>query len=396
MTEWVRATPDADLAASVTATFRDAFGGLPDGVWVAPGRVNLIGEHVDYAGGLSLPIALSHLTAVAVRVRRDGHLRLRSGLGSWEGAVDAVGPGTPSGWPAYLAGVVWAMRRGGLCDTDFGADVAVASAVPIGAGLSSSAALECALAIAVADLVGAPTDDVGRTALAAACVAAENEIALAPTGGMDQAIALHARAGHAVLVDSGDGTVAPVPFDLAADGLALLVIDTRAPHRLVDGQYAQRRRSVEDAAARLGVPTLRHATRTDLDRLGDPLTERRARHVVTEIDRVREVLQFLSSGRLRDVGTVLTSSHVSLRDDFEVSCPELDSAVDAALAAGAYGARMTGGGFGGSAIALVDAADVDKVAGEVLSTAETRGLVAPAFLRIDTGGAAARRVTPVS
>ncbi|MGW4479519.1 galactokinase [Rhodococcus triatomae] len=395
MTEWVAATADAELAATAADRFRAAFGDEPDGVWAAPGRVNLIGEHVDYAGGLSLPIALAHSTAVAVRERTDGRLRLRSHLGAWDGAVDEVAPGEPSGWPAYLAGVVWAMRRGGVCGNSFGVDVAVVSSVPVGAGLSSSAALECALAIAVADLVGTPTDDTGRGVLAAACVAAENEIALAPTGGMDQAIALRGRAGHALLVDSGDGSVAPVPLDLAAAGLALLVIDTRAPHRLVDGQYAERRRSVETAATVLGVPTLRYASEGELGQLGDLLLARRGRHVVTEIERVRETLRLLESGNVRDIGPLLTASHISLRDDFEVSCPELDSAVDAALAAGAHGARMTGGGFGGSAIALVDAADVERVAGQVLSSARTRDLVDPAFVRSGTGGVAARRLTPV-
>ncbi|WP_246098100.1 galactokinase [Rhodococcus spelaei] len=394
MTDWVAPVSDADLAEAATALFRAEFGGLPDGVWAAPGRVNLIGEHVDYADGLSLPIALPHRTVVAVRGRGDGRLRLRSGLTPWDGAVADVAPGAPSGWAAYLAGVVWAMRRDGMLGGNFGVDVAVASAVPIGAGLSSSAALECALAIALADLAGLSTDDGVRATLATCCVAAENEIALAPTGGMDQAVSLRATAAHALLVDSADGSVGQVPFDLAGNGLALLVIDTRAPHRLVDGQYAERRRSVEKAAEVLGVPTLRVAADEGLDVavLGDRDLVRRARHVVTEIGRVREVLPLLNSGRLRDIGPLMTASHTSLREDFEVSCPELDSAVDVALAAGAHGARMTGGGFGGSAIALVEASEVDQVAVEVLSTARSRGLVTPAFLRVDTGGGPARRI----
>ncbi|MFF0814987.1 galactokinase [Rhodococcus sp. NPDC003318] len=392
MTGWIVPRSDTDLAAAATTLFAAEFGVRPDGVWAAPGRVNLIGEHVDYAEGLSLPIALPHSTAVAVRGRGDGRMRLRSGLEPWDGAVADVGPGAPAGWAAYLAGVVWALRRTGLPDSAFGVDAAVASTVPIGAGLSSSAALECALALAVADLSGLPADDAGRAVLASCCVAAENEVALAPTGGMDQAIALRGQAGHALLVDSADGSVAAVPLDLAAHGLTLLVIDTRAPHRLVDGQYAQRRRSVEQAAARLGVPSLRHAVVGDLRRLGDPVLTRRARHVVGEIGRVRETLRLLESGRIRDVGAVLTASHVSLRDDFEVSCPELDSAVDAALAAGALGARMTGGGFGGSAIALVEEGEVDVVAGQVHSSARASGLEFPAFLRLGDGGRAARRI----
>lgn len=394
MTVWVEPTSDDELADTVTARFRAEFAVEPDGVWTAPGRVNLIGEHVDYASGLSLPIALPHRTAVAVRRRRDGRVRLRSDLAPWDGEVAEVAPGVPAGWAAYLAGVLWAMRRDAAVDRDFGVDVAVTSAVPIGAGLSSSAALECALAVAVADLVGLPTDDRGRSRLASWCIAAENEIALAPTGGMDQAIALRATAGHALLVDSADGTVTPVPCDLAAAGLTVLGIDTRAPHRLVDGQYARRRASVEESTRLLGIDSLRVAADEDIDVeiLPQPDLVRRARHVVTEIRRVRDVLDLLRSGTVRAIGPLLTASHVSLRDDFEVSCPELDSAVDAALAAGAYGARMTGGGFGGSAIALVDASDVDDVADAVLAAARSGGLVEPAFLRVDTGGAPARRV----
>lgn len=382
---WVDPVSGAALVAAVTAGFRGEFGAEPEGVWAAPGRVNLIGEHVDYADGLSLPVALPHRTVVAVRRRGDGVLRCASSLGGapWHGRVEQIGPGTPSGWASYLAGVVWAMQREGLLGNDFGgADVCVESSVPVGAGLSSSAALECALALALAELCGLPTDDAGRAALAACCVRAENEIALAPTGGMDQAVALRARAGHALLVDSADGSATPVPLDLAGEGLALLVIDTRAPHQLVDGQYAQRRKSVEEAAARLSVESLREAADagTDLRELTDPTLARRARHVVTEIERVRETLSLMASGRYRELGPVLTASHVSLRDDFEVSCAELDCVVDAAVAAGAYGARMTGGGFGGSAVALVEASAVDSVAESVGGAARSRGLTAPRFL----------------
>lgn len=394
MTVWLEPRTDDELADTATALFRAEFAAEPDGVWAAPGRVNLIGEHVDYAAGLSLPIALPHRTAVAVRRRADGRIRLRSGLDPWDGAVAEVAPSSPSGWAAYLAGVLWAMRRDGIVDEHLGVDVAVTSAVPIGAGLSSSAALECALAIAVADMIDLPVDDAGRARLATCCVAAENEIALAPTGGMDQAISLRANAGRALLVDSSDGTVVPVPFDLAAAGLTLLVIDTRAPHHLVDGQYARRRAAVEESARRLEVDSLRVAADTgvDVEALDDPDLVRRARHVVSEIHRVREALTLLSAGAVREVGPLLTASHVSLRDDFEVSCPELDSAVDAARAAGAHGARMIGGGFGGSAIALVDTLAADRVAGTVVAAARSRGFVEPAFLRLGTAGGPAHRI----
>ncbi|MFD4438116.1 galactokinase, partial [Bacillus safensis] len=200
--------------------------------------------------------------------------------------------------------------------------------------------------------------------------------------------------GHALLLDSSAGSVEAVPFDPAESGVAVLVIDTRTRHRLVDGQYARRRTSVEDAAGRLGVASLRDVadTETDVGILADPELVRRARHVVTEIRRVREALPLLKSGRIRDIGPLVSASHVSLRDDFEVSCPELDSAVDAALAAGSYGARMTGGGFGGSAIALVESSDVDQVAREVQSAARSRGFAPPAFLRLDTGSGPAERL----
>jgi galactokinase len=367
----------------------------PDGVWSAPGRVNLIGEHTDYNGGLCLPIALPQRTSVAVRRRDDGVLRLASAQDAtrWQGHVEDVGPGTVEGWAAYVAGVVWALRQDGVPVT--GLDVAVDSEVPVGAGLSSSAALECAVAVAVADLTGLPTDDAGRARLAAACVRAENDVAGAPTGGMDQAASLRCTAGHALLLDCRSGEVDQVGFDLSAAGLALLVIDTRAPHRLVDGQYAARRSACEEAAASLGVRYLRDLAsgsaglETNLAALPEE-QRRRVRHVVTEIARVESVVDLLRAGRVRDIGPVLDASHASLRDDYEVSSIELDVAVEAARGAGALGARMTGGGFGGSAIALVEAADADEVGAAVVEAFADKGLSQPALLQV-TPSAGARR-----
>ncbi|RMI07018.1 galactokinase [Cellulomonas triticagri] len=401
---WVGAWEPADGAARVRALFAERFGGEPDGTWSAPGRVNLIGEHTDYNGGLCLPFDLPHRTYAAVRRTEGDVVRLVSAqeaTGVREIALADVAPGTVQGWPAYVVGVAWALREAGHAVGGF--DIAVDSCVPYGAGLSSSAALECAAAVAVDALFGLrlagtaeEPDDAGRAVLAAACIRAENEIAGASTGGMDQSVSLRGRAGHALLLDCRDGSVRHVPFDLAAHDLALLVIDTKAEHALVDGQYAARRAACERAAEVLGVETLREITP---DGLGDALATlahgtgpvgegsedaevlvRRVRHVVTEIARVEEFVALLDDDRVEEVGEAMDASHASLRDDYEVSCRELDVAVEAARDAGALGARMTGGGFGGSAIALVRAAEVDAVAAAVADAFAAQDLHAPAFL----------------
>lgn len=386
---WVHAWDRATGEARARAAFTTAFGSAPDGVWSAPGRVNLIGEHTDYNGGLCLPVALAHRTYAALRRRGDDVARMAS---AWDPTavvaleLGSVAPGTVEGWPTYVAGVAWALRSRGLDVGGF--DVAVDSCVPVGSGLSSSAALSCSVALALDDVHGLQQE---RAALAADCVRAENDIAGAPTGGMDQAAALRTVPGHALLLDSRDLSVRHVPFDPAAEGLALLVIDTRAEHALVDGQYAARRATCEEAAALLGVATLRDLTDApgDADRAlaaladGTPagdLRVRRVRHVLGEIQRVEQFVALLDAGRLRETGPLLDASHASLRDDYEVSCRELDVAVEAARAAGALGARMTGGGFGGSAIALVAADAVEHVAAAVADAFEREGLRAPAFV----------------
>jgi galactokinase len=357
------------MSTALRAAFHATFGRDPDGLWAAPGRLNLIGEHVDYAGGLCLPLALRQRTVVAAAIRDDGRLQLRSQhpeAPPWDGAFDEVGPGHPLGWAAYPAGVIWALGapEGGL-------DLFVGESVPPGAGLASSAALECAVALAIDALcgLGLAATNTGRTRLAAACRRAENVIVGAPTGGMDQLASLCCTAGHALLLDCRDQTMRQLPLDLAAARLALLVVDTRAPHRNVDGQYAARRRGAEQAAAALNVPSLRDAPGERVERLTDPLLRRRARHVVSEIARVQAVVELLESGQIRDIGPLLTASHASLRDDLEVSSPELECAVDAAHAAGALGARMTGGGFGGSALVLTERTATATVTGAVMNAA---------------------------
>ena len=381
---------------SASAVFRDAFGTEPEGVWSAPGRVNLIGEHTDYNGGLCLPIGLPQRTFAAVRRRDDGLLRMVSAQGGdvVEVALDDVGPGKPEGWAAYVAGVPWALRRAG--HEVSGLDVAVDGRVPLGAGLSSSAALECAVAAAASDLfgLGLLADAAGRTALAAACVDAENTIAQAPTGGMDQSAAMLAEPGHALLLDCRDHHTEQVPFDLAEAGLALLVVDTRAEHALVDGQYAERRDSCEQAARELGVPTLREVAVEELDdalgRLSSDLLRRRTRHVVTEIDRVVQAREALRHDDFERLGALFLQSHASMRDDFEISVDELDTVVETAVEAGALGARMTGGGFGGSAIALVRADAVDATTERVEAAFAQRGFRAPRAFAVTASGSAAR------
>ncbi|MGH3355670.1 MAG: galactokinase [Nocardioidaceae bacterium] len=347
--------------------------------WSAPGRVNLIGEHTDYNDGFVLPLALPHRTTVDVSLRDDDRIGVRSALRPDEPATFAVStqPGDVTGWAAYVAGVVWALRERGLAVP--ASDLSVESDVPLGAGLSSSAALECAAATAFNDL-GA--FGLGRSELARVAQEAENSYVGMPCGMMDQMAAMHGAPGQLVFLDTRTSDVEHVPFDLDASGLALLVVDTRAPHRLVDGEYSQRRHDCEEAAQTLGLASLRDARPDLLDgpakRVLSERLQRRARHVVTENARVLEVVEILRTGDdPRAIGPALTASHESLRVDFEVTVPELDTAVEVLLAAGAHGARMTGAGFGGSVIALVEADAADDAAGAVRAAFAERDLAEP-------------------
>ncbi len=382
---------DGPAAERAAAAFTERFDQAPEGVWAAPGRVNVIGEHTDYNDGYVLPVALPHTTRAAVGRRTDGRVVLAS---LWDdgGAVELdvadLSPGVPDGWAGYPAGVVEGLRErlaGGI-------GILVDSDVPVGAGLSSSAALTCSVAIALRDLV-AP--ELTRDDLVELARRSENDYVGAPTGILDQSASLLCTAGNALFLDTRDRHTEQVPLDLAATGLQLLVVDTGTSHTHADGGYGDRRRECETAAARLGVRALRDIP--DVAGLAplahDDVLLRRARHIVTENERVLQVVDILRRGSdPREIGPLLLAGHASLRDDFEISTVELDACVDAAVAAGAHGARMVGGGFGGSAVVLVDRDRAGGVADAVRDRFAADGFGSPRTFDV-VPAAGARRIT---
>ncbi|SEQ29833.1 galactokinase [Microlunatus flavus] len=382
------ATPEA-----VSETFRRMTGREPEGVWAAPGRVNLIGEHTDYNDGFVLPFALAQWVVLAAAPREDGTWRVRS-LNRRQtetfGPAD-LEPGRVDGWAAYVAGVVWALTEAGHHVR--GADLVLGSDVPAGAGLSSSAALECAVLTALVELSGLDVAPLDRARLARRC---ENEYVGAPTGLLDQAASTLCEADHALFLDCRSAENRQVPLDLGAAGLELLVLDTRTPHSHVTGEYGDRRRACEEAARILGVPALRDITLDHLDdalaQLPDDVMRRRVRHVVTEDARVLEAVAIADDGRPADLAPLLDASHASMRDDFEITVPTVDLAVETARAAGAHGARMTGGGFGGCIIALVPEGGSDAVGQAVAAAFADAGYGEPAWF-VGRPSAGARRVS---
>lgn len=353
-----------DIRDDARTGFEAVFGTTPDGLWSAPGRVNLIGEHTDYNEGFVLPFAIDRRTVVALGVRDDRRVRVASTFADElaEIDLDALSPDALSGWSAYPLGVAWAF-------SEFGADLAavpgvdlfIDSDVPVGAGLSSSAAIESAVALALNDVWQLGLD---RRTLARVGQRAENVAVGAPTGIMDQSASLLGEADHAVFLDCRTLESELVPLGLAEAGLAILVIDTGVKHSHATGGYGERRAACERGAAALGFSSLRDATVDDLPRaqqLLDDVTFRRIRHVITENQRVLDTVAVLKAQGASAIGELLDASHRSMRDDFEISVPELDLAVETAVAAGAIGARMTGGGFGGAAIALVKIDDLSRV-----------------------------------
>jgi len=362
--------------SSIEEKFLETFGEEPDLVAAAPGRVNLIGEHIDYSEGFVLPFAIKDRTMVAARKRDDSTVRVASAQRRNKiVTVDIadVKPGLKGEWERYALGVLWSMG------VTSGVDLMIDGHVPLGAGLSSSAALECSVATAMNHLfdMGFNLEELARLTQKA-----ENQYVGVPCGIMDQSVSLMATNGFALLLDCRDLSTRNIPFDVASHGLELLIIDTQAHHALTDGGYAERRASCESVAAKLHVKSMRELTITQLDSSRDLLSETeyiRARHAITEMKRVLDCVEALSSGDFVKVGQLLNQSHLSLRDDYNVSCPELNAAVEASMVAGALGSRMVGGGFGGSAIALIQASKTSETIGVVEKAFADKKFKAPRF-----------------
>ncbi|AWS41589.1 galactokinase [Streptosporangium sp. 'caverna'] len=369
----------------VVEAFRESYGVEPLGVWHAPGRVNLIGEHTDYNDGFVLPFAVPWGVTAAVAPREDDVIRLRSLQAGEPLTIETLDQA--EGWARYVVGVFWVLREAG--HPVRGADLVIDGDVPQGAGLSSSAALEVVVGTALNELYG-----LGLTKMEVALAAqkAENDFVGVPCGIMDQAASALGEQGKALFMDCRSLGTRNVPFDLAQHGLQLLIINTGVHHELADGQYARRRQDCENAAKHLGVEALRDVTDLAgaLSKLrGDE--RKRTQHVVTENHRVEALIGLLRAGAVQEIGGLLNASHLSLRDQYEVSCAELDVAVESAIRGGARGARMTGGGFGGSAIALVADDRVESVRESVTRAYAERGWSAPEIYPA-TPAAGARRL----
>ena len=383
-------TTSANIAAAA-AGFETAFGYSPTGVWSAPGRVNLIGEHTDYNQGYVLPLAINRRTYAAVSLRTDSTVRVASSFSDHvhEVQLSEIAKDEANGWAAYPLGVAWALQQLGAT-TASGFDAFFDSDVPVGAGLSSSAAIECSIALALNELWGANFD---RKALAGAGQLAENSIVGAPTGIMDQSASMFGKTDHAIFLDCKTLDVEQVELGFDSENLELLIIDTRVAHRLVDGGYAERRAACELGASLLGKASLRELSSEDLasaETVLDEVTLRRVRHVVTENERVLATAAKLKSDGPRSIGELMKESHSSMRDDFEISIDELDTAVDVAVRHGAIGARMTGGGFGGAAIALAPLEKVGEITLAVLAEFELLGYAKPNIFAVSAAEGARR------
>lgn len=357
-------------------------------VGVSPGRVNLIGEHTDYNDGYVLPLALASLACVEATPRNDHRVTIRSVQLDDYVELDTLTPGAPHWW-GYVAGVHWAAEQAG--HRIGGVDLVLDSTVPLGGGLSSSAAIESATVMALDALAGLELD---AAALASLAQAAENAFMGVPTGPMDQRASLWCEADHALLLDCRTLQGTQIPFRLP-ESLTLALVDTRSPHVLADGHYGERRAACAAAAERLGVTALRDVSDLDaaLAALEDPVLVRRTRHVVTENARTLAAAEALRSDDWGTFGSLMTASHASMRDDYEITVPTVDQAVDSALAVGALGSRMTGGGFGGTVLALLPADHLDAFVARVTADYAARGFDTPkvSTTRAHAGGIALTR-----
>jgi len=383
----------SDIRDEVTSEFTALYGYQPTGLWSAPGRVNLIGEHTDYNGGFVLPFGINRRTVVALGLRDDRRIRVASGFADEvaEIEIDQLALGAVDGWSAYPLGVAWALGEFGA---DLGAvpgvDLYIESTVPVGAGLSSSAAIESAVALALNDVWQLGFD---RRSLALVGQRAENQMVGAPTGIMDQSASLLGEEDCAVFLDCRSLESEVVELGFAAAGLELLIIDTGVAHDHATGGYAARRASCEAGAKALGVALLREVGVSDLDRarfLLDDETFRRVRHIVTENQRVLDTVRTLLESGPAAIGELLDASHISMRDDFEISVPELDLAVETAQANGAIGARMTGGGFGGAAIVLVPTEGISRVQVAIDGAFAENGYLQPTMFTVSASEGAKR------
>jgi galactokinase len=356
--------------------------------YAAPGRINLIGEHTDYNLGFALPIALPERTVVtyvpddstevvARSDREDGDVRIPLG----------TTPGDVAGWAGYVAGVMWALRGAG--HRIKGGTMSIESDVEMGSGVASSAALECAVLGALATAAGLRID---RIELARIAQRAENDYVGAPTGMMDQLASLCGEPRKALMIDFREPTVRPVVFDPDASDIALLLINSRAPHQHADGEYASRRSSCERAAADLGVSSLREVQDRGVAVLAavtDTVDARRARHILTDNHRVLDVVAALEESDFTTIGTLFNASQASMRDDFEITTEQIDLIADTAVGAGALGARMTGGGFGGCVIALAPAKASERIADAIRDAVTHAGYHRPTIGRTRAGQGAA-------
>ena len=379
-------------AQSAAQLFEKQFGYKPAGVWSAPGRVNLIGEHTDYNEGFVLPFAIDRRTYAAVGLRSDQLARIASSFAGEviEFEISKISKGSVAGWSAYPLGVAWALMQAGA--TSKGFDLYVESNVPVGAGLSSSAAIECSVALALNDLWGA---GLSKNVLAKVGQKAENEIVGAPTGIMDQTASLFGQADHAVFLDCRTLDAKATALSLEENGLEIWVMDTRVAHRLTDGGYAARRASCEKASELLGVSSLRDVTVESLEaskHLLDDVVYKRAKHVVTENERVQQTVKLLAESGPRSIGQLMIDSHSSMRDDFQISITELDVAVETALSEGAVGARMTGGGFGGAAIALIESQKAASLTTAVIEKFQQEGFGKPEIFKVIPDAGAKREI----